>query len=93
MNNNIQNNKQYSVLKDIRYLADLTQIQLADYLGVSQTAINHIETGFRKLPFSTQLKIDNLLKEIGTTEEDLMKLKEMKAHAIRKRTTSAKESL
>jgi transcriptional regulator with XRE-family HTH domain len=57
-------------IRTLRKERDLTQLQLAEYVGVSQTAVGAWETGKREVP-----KGDNLLKlaeALGFDAEELM---------------------
>ena len=60
------------ILKKYRELNDITQIELAEMVGVSKGMIGHIETGIRKVPHDgawkwakiTGLKLEKLIPEV-----------------------------
>lgn len=65
-------------IRALRKERDLTQLQLAEYIGVSQTAVAAWETGKREVP-----KGDNLLKlaeALGFDAGDLMAATQKRPH-------------
>lgn len=62
-----------SRLAELRKTRDITQVQLAEHLGVSQQTINAYETGYRRIPVSALpplarflgISLDELVGETG----------------------------
>ena len=59
----------YRRLRDLREDADMTQRQVAEYLGVTKQAYSLYETGKREPPFATLLKI---AEYFGTDTDTLL---------------------
>lgn len=56
-------------IKELREQRDLSQEQLADLVGVSQSKISHCEKGVRGISFPLAIKIADAL---GVTTNDLV---------------------
>lgn len=53
----------------LRKAQDITQVQLAGWLGVSQQTVNAYETGARRVPVSA---LPDLARHLGVTIEELV---------------------
>ena len=53
----------------LRKARDITQVQLAEHLGVSQQTVNAYETGYRRLPVSA---LPPLAKFLGVSLDELV---------------------
>jgi transcriptional regulator with XRE-family HTH domain len=49
--------KEYKILRDLREMADLSQEEIAEKIGIKQPAISKLESGERKLTFETLSKV------------------------------------
>ena len=56
------------LLKDLRNQLLLSQVEMADLLGVSFASINRWENGHHKPNYKYQRKLKNLYKEIDSEE-------------------------
>ena len=54
---------------ELRRSRDITQVQLAEYLGISQQTINAYETGYRRFPVSV---LPPLARYLGLTLDELV---------------------
>ena len=62
------------LLKDVRKELNMTQSELAEYLGVARANLNRLENG-KNVPewLLKALKLNGILKQAGYTIEDLFK--------------------
>lgn len=66
------------VLKDIRYIADFTQQQLGQLIGISQSAITQMESGAIAISDTTRRKIIEILASENIGQEGIYLLSELK---------------
>ena len=59
-------------LKDLREDRDLTQTQIADFLGIKQTVYSRYERGFQNLPLEFLVKLS---KFYGVSTDYILGLK------------------
>ncbi|WP_163583423.1 helix-turn-helix domain-containing protein [Gracilibacillus saliphilus] len=69
-----------TLLKDVRYVTDLTQKQLGELIGVSQSAIAQMESETIKILPETKEKIINVLTERNLHQEEIYILGQLKKH-------------
>jgi len=58
-----------SRIAELRKTRDITQVQIAEHLGVSQQTINAYETGYRRIPVSA---LSPLAKFFGMSLDELV---------------------
>ena len=58
-----------SRIAELRKERDITQVQLAEHLGISQQTINAYETGYRRFPVSV---LPPLARYLGLTLDELV---------------------
>lgn len=58
-----------SRLAELRKTRDITQVQVAEHLGVSQQTVNAYETGYRRIPVSA---LPPLAKFLGVSLDELI---------------------
>jgi transcriptional regulator with XRE-family HTH domain len=54
---------------ELRKQRDITQVQLAEHLGISQQSVNAYETGYRRIPVSA---LPPLARFLGVTLDELV---------------------
>ncbi|WP_087972758.1 helix-turn-helix domain-containing protein [Oceanobacillus rekensis] len=67
-----------SLMKDVRYVTGFTQKQLGEHLGVTQSAIAHMEAGNLFISDATKKKVIDLLATKNIGQESIYLLSELK---------------